>query len=90
VLAALAILWPYQRMFTGPEREYAAGWKDLDLREIGVVAPLIAVIIALGLYPKPVLDTLNPAVSRTMWQTQMTDPAPTVAGVSPAGEGTNP
>jgi NADH-quinone oxidoreductase subunit M len=90
ILAALYILLTYQRMFTGPAREYASGWKDLDAREAWVVAPLIAVIIALGFYPKPVLDVLNPAVTRTMQQTDVTDPAPTVAGVTPAAEGTNP
>jgi len=89
VLAALYILLTYQKMFTGPVKEFAAGWKDLDAREAWVVAPLIAVIIVLGFYPKPVLDAINPAVTRTMQQVGMTDPAPTVAGV-PAAEGTNP
>jgi NADH-quinone oxidoreductase subunit M len=89
VLAALYILLTYQRMFTGPAREYAAGWKDLSAREAWVVAPLIAVIIALGFFPKPVLDVVNPAVSRTMQQVKVTDPAPGVAGVTQA-EGTNP
>jgi NADH-quinone oxidoreductase subunit M len=90
ILAALYILLTYQRMFTGPAKEYASGWKDLDAREAWVVAPLIAVIIALGFYPKPVLDVLNPAVARTMQQTGVSDPTSTVAGVTPAAEGTNP
>jgi NADH-quinone oxidoreductase subunit M len=90
ILAALYILLTYQKMFTGPVREYASGWKDLDAREAWVVAPLLAVIIGLGFFPKPVLDVLNPAVTRTMQQTAVTDPAPTVAGVTPAAEGTNP
>ncbi len=89
VLAAIYILWTYQRMFTGPRREFSAGWHDLNLREAWVVGPLIAVILALGFYPKPVLDVLNPAVARTMQQVGMTDPAPTVTGI-PAAEGTNP
>ena len=78
VLAALYILLTYQRMFTGPAREYAAGWRDLDAREAWVVAPLIAIIIALGFYPQPVLDVINPAVGRTMTQVRSTDPAPSV------------
>jgi len=77
-------------MFTGPAKEYAGGWKDMGVREAWVVAPLIAVIVALGFFPKPVLDAVNPAVSRTMQQVGSTDPAPTVAGVTPAAEGTNP
>jgi NADH-quinone oxidoreductase subunit M len=78
ILASLYILWTYQRMFTGPAREFAHSWKDMDVREAWVVAPLIAVIIALGFYPKPVLDVVNPAISRTMDQVGVTDPAPTV------------
>jgi len=79
VLASLYILLTYQRIFTGPPREYASGWRDLSLREAWVVGPLVAVIIALGVYPKPVLDVLNPPVARTMHQIGMTDPAPTAA-----------
>jgi len=89
ILAALYILLTYQTMFTGPAKEYASGWKDLSTREAWVVAPLIAVIVVLGFFPKPVLDAINPAVTRTMQQVHMIDPAPTVAGI-PAAEGTNP
>jgi NADH-quinone oxidoreductase subunit M len=89
ILAALYILLTYQKMFTGPAREYASGWKDLSVREAWVVAPLIAVIIVLGFFPAPVLNAVNPAVSRTMHQVHATDPAPTVAGI-PAAEGTKP
>ncbi|GLY13273.1 NADH-quinone oxidoreductase subunit M [Kineosporia rhizophila] len=79
VLAALYILLTYQRMFTGPVREYAGGWKDASAREVWVVAPLVVVILFLGVYPKPVLDVINPAISTTMQQVGVTDPAPTVA-----------
>jgi NADH-quinone oxidoreductase subunit M len=49
----------------------------------------MAVILALGFFPRPVLDVLNPAVARTMQQTGSTDPAPSVPDVS-AAEGTTP
>jgi NADH-quinone oxidoreductase subunit M len=39
---------------------------DLDRREIGVVAPLVALIIVLGVYPQPLIDLIRPAVSATM------------------------
>ena len=93
ILASLYILLTYQRMFTGPAREFAAGWRDMNAREAWVVAPLVAVIIALGVFPKPVLDVLNPAVGRTMQQTSSQDPASTVPGVTrpqPVAEGTTP
>ena len=87
VLAALYILLTYQRMFTGPAKEYAAGWRDVNLREAWVIAPLVAVIVALGFFPKPVLDVINPAISRTMQDTGSTDPAPTVEGATTAETG---
>jgi NADH-quinone oxidoreductase subunit M len=77
ILAALYILLTYQRMMTGPKPESAAGTRDLTHREKWVVAPLIATFLVLGFYPKPVLDVINPAVARTMQQTNVTDPAPT-------------
>ncbi|MGJ7441032.1 NADH-quinone oxidoreductase subunit M [Aquipuribacter sp. MA13-6] len=83
ILAALYVLWTYQRMMTGetvPALADPPGAKprsrDMVPREAFVVAPLLAVIIGLGFYPKPVLDILTPAVERTMEQTGMTDPAP--------------
>jgi NADH-quinone oxidoreductase subunit M len=61
----------------------------MNAREAWVLAPLVAVIIALGVFPKPVLDVLDPAVARTMEQTGSTDPAPTVADAA-AAEGNTP
>jgi NADH-quinone oxidoreductase subunit M len=89
ILASLYILLTYQKMFTGPEQEYAKDWLDLSRREVWVVAPLIAVIVVLGFYPKPVLDVINPAVARTMNYLHVTDPQP-VTPVATAAEGTNP
>ncbi len=87
ILAALYILITYQRIFTGPRREYAANWRDMGSRELWVVAPLVAVILALGFYPKPVLDVLTPAVDRTLQDVQQVDPSPAVETVA---EGTAP
>jgi NADH-quinone oxidoreductase subunit M len=39
---------------------------DLDRRELAVVAPLVALIIVLGVYPQPMLNLIEPAVSATM------------------------
>ena len=43
------------------------------------MAPLIAAFLVLGFYPKPALDLLNPAVSKTLAFVGVTDPAPTNA-----------
>jgi NADH-quinone oxidoreductase subunit M len=85
ILASVYLLLMYQRTMTGEPPESTAGWRDLSARETWVVAPLIAVIIALGFFPKPVLDIINPSVQRTVKQVGVTDPKPVV----PAAEGTN-
>jgi NADH-quinone oxidoreductase subunit M len=76
ILAAIYILWMYQRTMTGPTAKSVAGMKDLRPRELWAVVPLIALIFALGVYPKPVLDVINPAVQSTMSQVHATDPVP--------------
>ena len=68
ILAAVYILWMYQRAMGGPVRDQVAGMKDLRPRETLAVAPLIALILFVGVYPKPVLDIINPAVRVTMAQ----------------------
>jgi len=40
--------------------------KDLGGKEIAILAPMVVLIIALGFYPKPVLDTITPSVQQTM------------------------
>jgi NADH-quinone oxidoreductase subunit M len=85
VLAALYILLTYQTMFTGPAKEFAAGWRDMDAREAWVVAPLVAVILFLGFYPQPVLNVINPAITKTMQQVGVSDPAPSVEGAVATG-----
>ncbi len=74
ILAAIYILWMYQRTMTGPVREQVAQMPDLRPRELWAVGPLIALIIAFGVYPKPLLDIINPAVHQTLVQMHATDP----------------
>jgi NADH-quinone oxidoreductase subunit M len=78
VLAALYTLVLYQRTMTGPVKAEVAQMPDLRLRELLVVAPLIVLLIFLGVYPKPVTDIVNPAVKQTMSDVHQTDPQPKV------------
>jgi NADH-quinone oxidoreductase subunit M len=79
ILAAIYILWMYQRTMTGPVRDEVASMPDLKARELWAVGPLIVLIIALGVYPQPALKIINPAVSHTLVQVHSKDPAPTVS-----------
>src|SRR5579875_2158038 len=76
ILSSIYMLWTYQRTMTGPVREPLSGMPDLRARELWAIAPLIALIIGLGIYPKPALDVINPAVRQTMVQVHATDPVP--------------
>src|SRR4051812_857363 len=83
VLAAIYVLYLYQRTMTGPlKAPELRGVRDLSLREAFTLAPLLALIIALGIYPKPLLDTITPAVTATYQQAGHTDPQPPVATAS--------
>ncbi|WP_099021604.1 NADH-quinone oxidoreductase subunit M [Mycolicibacterium palauense] len=79
VLSAVYVLWLYQRMMTGPVRDGNERLRDLVPREIAVVAPLVALLLVLGVYPKPALDVINPAVDHTLTTIDQHDPAPRVA-----------
>jgi len=63
VLAAIYLLWAYERMFTGPVTDAKnAKLLDLDVREKLILAPIIVLIVFLGVYPKPALDRIEPSV----------------------------
>ncbi|HET9564735.1 MAG TPA: proton-conducting transporter membrane subunit, partial [Mycobacterium sp.] len=79
VLSAIYILWMYQRMMGGPVTEGNDRLRDLIPRELAVVAPLIALLLVLGVYPKPALDVINPAVNHTLTTINQPDPAPKLA-----------
>jgi NADH-quinone oxidoreductase subunit M len=81
VLAALYILLMYQRTMTGPTRPEIVGMRDLNVREVGALAPLLLLIVVLGFFPAPLTAIINPAVEHTLEQVGATDPEPTV----PAG-----
>ncbi|MFD6914570.1 NADH-quinone oxidoreductase subunit M [Streptomyces virginiae] len=86
VLAALYTLVLYQRTMTGPVKEEVRTMPDLRLREVLVVAPLIALLIGLGVYPKVLTDIVNPAVEYTMSDVKQTDPKPEVDVEAKNGE----
>jgi NADH-quinone oxidoreductase subunit M len=75
VLAAVYVLWMVQRTIHGPVREGVENFRDLDRREAWVIAPVLAVIVALGVYPKPLLDVINPSVHQSFQQVRPTDPS---------------
>ncbi len=66
ILAAVYLLWAYERMFTGPVNPKIEALKDLNFREVAIMIPLVVLIIGLGVYPKPVMDRIQPSVEIIM------------------------
>ena len=64
VLAAVYLLWAYQRVFHGEPDGENATVRDMTWREGAVMAPLLALIVFLGVFPRPVLERIEPAVDR--------------------------
>lgn len=79
LLASIYILWMYKRTMTGPRPELGRPVADITLREKVVVAPLVAAILLLGVYPALALDPINPAVETTLEHVGAVDPAPSQA-----------
>jgi NADH-quinone oxidoreductase subunit M len=64
VLAALYLLWAYQRVFHGEPDDENRHFPEMNWREGLVMAPLLGLIVFLGIYPKPVLERMQPSVDR--------------------------
>ena len=77
VLAALYILIPVQKALHGPTAPGNENLPDLNLREKIAIAPVVAVIVAFGFYPSPLLNIINPASAHVIESAGFTDPAPT-------------
>ncbi len=64
IFAAVYLLWMIQRVFFGKvTNEKNRSLKDLSYREIGLIAPLVFLMVFMGVYPKPFLDATQASVS---------------------------
>lgn len=81
ILAALYILIMVQRTMTGvPSRDVENTISEINFREKMAIAPVLAIIIALGFVPQVVLNVVNPAVEKVMMYVDAKDPSPSEVG----------
>lgn len=72
ILSAVYMLWMFQRVMfgelTNPKNQTLT---DLNGREIAIMVPLIVLIFVMGVYPKPFIDKMNPAIEKLITQTRI-------------------
>jgi NADH-quinone oxidoreductase subunit M len=82
ILAALYLLWAYQRVFHGDPDEENQKFAELMVREGLVLLPFLGLIVFMGVYPKPVLDRIEPSIdaliTRVEENTDFVEPEPTI------------
>jgi NADH-quinone oxidoreductase subunit M len=91
ILAALYLLWAYQRVFHGEPDEANSTFAELRPKEAALLLVFIAGIIFNGVYPKPMLDRINPAVDKLITHVEersdYSRPEPVVYEIKDTGHG---
>jgi NADH-quinone oxidoreductase subunit M len=87
ILTAGYILWAVQRVYLGPEYKgpHAEALTRITGRELAIAAPLVALAILLGVYPRVLLDPMAPSVNKTVdelvaWEKRAARAANALAG----------
>ena len=78
VLAAIYMLWLYQRVFTGTETKESSNIIDLNKKQILALSPLVALTLLFGFYPAPIIKISESTIAHTMTLIGATDPQPMI------------
>jgi NADH-quinone oxidoreductase subunit M len=84
IIAAIYLLWAYQQVFHGKPTPAEAGFSEATWRERAYMAPLIAIIVVLGVFPGPLLSRITPSVNLLVRHVEQVGHAP----VPPEGQPT--
>jgi NADH-quinone oxidoreductase subunit M len=84
ILAALYLLWAYQRVFHGEPDDANRSFRDVTWREGTLLSVFVAIIVFTGIYPKPMLDRIEPSVKALLEHVEQhtTYRQPPTAGVA--------
>jgi NADH-quinone oxidoreductase subunit M len=66
VLAAVYLLWSYQRLAHGPVHPEHRNLPDVSLREVAILAPILSLLLVFGVYPKLITDRVAPTTRLTV------------------------
>jgi len=67
ILAAAYLLWMYQRVMHGPiSNEKIRSFKDMNMRELGYLVPIIIMMFWMGIFPQTFLRKMDASVSRLL------------------------
>lgn len=87
VLAAVYMLWAYQRVFQGElTSEENRTVKDLRPRELAMLAPVLALIVFIGVYPKPFIERIQPSADKVVDMLNKSTVIPGSEGLAEAGK----
>jgi NADH-quinone oxidoreductase subunit M len=87
ILAAVYMLWGFQRVFTGEPTGENATFADLNRVELATLLPLVGLSLFLGLFPKPLLERVEPSVKALISHVESRSDhnSPKVAELGPEG-----
>jgi NADH-quinone oxidoreductase subunit M len=81
VLGVAYMLWLYRRVIFGKlEKEELKRLLDLSPREIAIFAPLVVIVLWMGVYPAPFLDAIHASVANLLQNFDSATAAAHVAG----------
>ena len=87
ILGAVYMLWMFRRVFFGPmTHPENQTLSDLNRRELLILAPVIALIIIMGIYPQPFLSRMKPSVDVTLQRIRGSQTAPVATNHATSGE----
>ena len=90
ILGAIYMLWMYRRVIFGPlTNPENQKLRDLNSREILILAPILLLIVLMGIYPQPFLNRMKPAVDLTLKRIFTMQATPMVANKVGSGDWKN-
>jgi NADH-quinone oxidoreductase subunit M len=66
ILAAVYLLWMFQRVMYGPVREAYRALPDLTPLEVICAVPLLVLTVLLGVFPQPAIAIIEPSLAQVL------------------------